>query len=66
MCALLVGICFRSPLYKPGGEICDKIRPCSLSCLLNQLAGEKGPVLSLPPQSSGLGSLRVTQLLVPS
>lgn len=32
----------------------------SVGCLLNQLAGEKGHVLSLPPKSSVLGSLRVS------
>lgn len=33
---------------------------CSVGCLLNQLAGEKGHVLSLSPESSVLGSLRVS------
>lgn len=32
----------------------------SVGCLLNQPAGEKGHVLSLPPESSVLGSLRVS------
>lgn len=33
----------------------------SVSCLLNQLAEEMGRVLSLPPKSSVLGSLRVSE-----